>query len=197
MLCRSRMLVNAKMLRMSSSTIRPSCPPAPGRSGTAPRASAASARAACRPAVEEEGGLVEQPLGRADLPEGRPTAACRPSAGPSRPPARRLVGVDDHRQGGVAGLASDAARRSASVVMSGRSPSRRPGSRSASARGSASASSAARRRDVTRMLLAADRARRCRSRSSGSRPTTQQVLAPAADEVPDACRAAARATPAS
>ena len=46
--------------------------------------------------VEEEGGLVEEPFGRADLPEDHRVGE-RPGAVGAV--LRRLVGVEDHRQG--------------------------------------------------------------------------------------------------
>ena len=67
--------------------------------------------------VEEEGGLVEEPLGRA-RPAGRPGSGRRP--GPeSSPSLRRPVGVEDHRQGRGPARRRGSRRRNSSGVMSG------------------------------------------------------------------------------
>ena len=141
--------------------------------------------------VQEEGGLVEQPLGRADLPEGhRRGERLRPGR---RSSGRRLVGVEDHRQ------AWCTARRGAMLLeeLVGRScraaTSRAPGSRPACARGSraprwplgAVGRPGTRRRRSTRAISLAP---------AGVGADDEQVLDRLADEVADRVEQAGRAS---
>ena len=121
--------------------------PAPCRTGAGPPASAACAPGSLATvAVQEERGLVEQPLRRAGLPDVQACASCFQAQLVLVGTA--AVGVDDHRQVGQVRLArrSRSASAGAPSCRAGPGPGPRQSTRPLAA---AAASASGRRRDAS------------------------------------------------